>query len=227
MKNNVFNVDLLTQILSKFNIRVQKLSFYIEAFTHPTYANENNKKYNYERLEFLGDAAISWIITNYLYSKTSKNEGIMSTIKAKLVSGANFTSIAKALGLDQLILVGNGLMKDGISDKVLENIFESFIGAICQDSGIKKARNVIDKMIIEPFEKGAISTHKPYKTIIQEALGRTEKNDIKYVPLNGNNHIPRKVYLIFNNNIYGYGEGKSLHEAEENAAFDAYKKLSQ
>lgn len=226
-KNNEFNVDLLKQILNKYNIRIQKLSIYIEAFTHSTFANENNKKYNYERLEFLGDAAISWIITNYLFSYSKKNEGIMSTIKAKLVSGQNFALIAKKIQLDKLILVGQGIHKDGITDKVLENVFEAFIGAICQDSGIKKASNLVYDLIITPFIKGEIFVGKPYKTLIQEALGRTEKNDIKYVAINNNNDIPRKVKLYFNNNMYGYGEGRSLHEAEENAARDAYLKLSK
>ncbi len=226
-KNNDFNVLLLQEILFNYDIRIQKLSIYIEAFTHSTYANENNKKYNYERLEFLGDSAISWIITNYLFSKTNKNEGLMSTIKSKLVSGTNFALIAKKLNLEKLILVGHGMKKDGITDKVLENVFESLVGAICQDSGIKKASKFIYQLIILPFEKGEISVEKPYKTLIQEALGRTEKNDIKYIHLNSNNEFPRKVNLVFNNNIYGYGEGKTLHEAEENAAHDAYKKLSK
>lgn len=226
-KINDFNIKLLEEILNKYNIRIQKLSIYIEAFTHSTYANENKKKYNYERLEFLGDSAISWIVTNYLFSHTKNNEGVMSTIKAKLVSGINFSKIAKSLHFDKLILVGQGIQKEGISDKVLENVFESFIGAVCQDSGIKKASLLINDLIIKPYKNGEISVEKPYKTLIQEALGRTEKNEIKYIPLNSNNIVPRKVKLVFNSNIYGYGEGKSLHEAEENAAKDAYMKLSK
>lgn len=59
MINKNLNIKLLESILKTYNIRIQKISNYIEAFTHPTYANENNLKYNYERFEFLGDAAIS------------------------------------------------------------------------------------------------------------------------------------------------------------------------
>ncbi|MBU3830561.1 MAG: ribonuclease III [Candidatus Ureaplasma intestinipullorum] len=227
MINKNLNIKLLESILKTYNIRIQKISNYIEAFTHPTYANENNLKYNYERFEFLGDAAISWIITNYLFSYTKNSEGLMSTIKAKLVSGTNFTNISRKIGLDKLLLVGHGMIKDGITDKVLENVFEAFIGAIAQDSGIKKASNVVYDLIITPFLKGDIFVGKPYKTLIQEALGRTEKNDIKYIPMNSKNDKPRKVKLVFNNNVYGYGIGKTLHEAEEAAAHDAYKKLSK
>ena len=128
-KNNDFNVLLLQEILFNYDIRIQKLSIYIEAFTHSTYANENNKKYNYERLEFLGDSAISWIITNYLFSKTNKNEGLMSTIKSKLVSGTNFASIAKKLNLEKLILVGHGMKKDGITEYIgeIDKVYNKYI----------------------------------------------------------------------------------------------------
>lgn len=148
----------------------------------------------------------------------------MSIKKAKLVSGSTFATAAKKLKLDQVILVGKGLIGK-ISDKVLENVFEAFVGAVANDAGIKKARLIVDEYIILPYLHGEIRTDKPYKTLIQEALMRSENNDIRYIQLNKKNEEPRKVKLVFEGNTYGVGSGHTLRDAEEAAAKDAYQKL--
>lgn len=217
-------IQHLQKLLKDFDINPKNLNLYIEALTHTSYANEHNLRYNYEKLEFLGDAAIAWVISNYLYSLRNLSAGEKSIKKAKLVSGKNFVNIANQIHLADLVLVGKGL-ENNVPNKVLEDCFEAFMGAIAQDQGIKKLSQILQKYIIEPYEAGLIDTDKPYKTLIQEALMRTEKKDIKYIPLNAFNETPRIVELVFDNQVYGTGSGKSLREAEENAAYDAYTKL--
>ena len=218
------NHDILEEIFKRFKINPRNYSKYVEALTHSSYAHEHNLNYNYERFEFIGDSAISWIISNFLFNQLQLSEGDMSIKKAKLVSGTTFTAAAKKIRLDEVLLVGRGLINK-ITDKVLENAFEAFIGAVANDCGIKKASVIINELIIEPYLEGEISTDKAYKTLIQEALMRTENNDIKYIQLNDKNEEPRRVKLVFQGNTYGIGVGHTLKEAEENAAKDAYEKL--
>lgn len=223
MKNNSEWIKKLNDVLNKFKIIPKNYSKYIQALTHSSYSHENNLNYNYERFEFIGDAAISWIISNFLFSNKTLNEGDMSIKKAKLVSGATLTQAAKKINIDELILVGKGLEK--ISDKILENVFEAFIGVVANDVGIKKAATIIEYCIIEPYLNGLIQTEKPYKTLIQEALMRSSNKEIKYVPISISEKDIKKVKLIFDGDTYGVGFGKTLRIAEEEAAKDAYSKL--
>lgn len=216
--------DILEEIFKQFKICPKNYSKYIEALTHSSYTHEHNLTYNYERFEFIGDSAISWIVSNFLFNQSQLSEGDMSIKKAKLVSGATFAAAAKKLKLDQVILVGKGLIGK-VSDKVLENVFEAFVGAVANDAGIKKARLIVDEYIILPYLHGEIRTDKPYKTLIQEALMRSENNDIRYIQLNKKNEEPRRVKLVFEGNTYGIGSGHTLRDAEEAAAKDAYQKL--
>lgn len=229
-KNNLISSTKLNKIFKLFRIVPKNYSCYLHALTHSSYAHENNLNYDYERYEFIGDAAISWIISNFLFGQKELDEGSMSIKKARLISGKTLALAAKKISLDQMILVGKGLEK--ISDKILENTFEAFIGAVVHDVGIKKAASIVDYCIIQPYMKGEITADKPYKTLIQEALMRSYNKEIKYVRQNVNqprshNQQPNGVLvnLIFDNQVYGVGSGATLKEAEESAAKDAYSKL--
>lgn len=224
--SEVNNKEKLNQIFEKYRINPKEYSRYVSALTHSSYSHEHHLNYDYERYEFLGDSAISWIITNFLFNKHDLSEGQMSIIKAKLVCTKTFAQASKELGLDCIVKLGNGMMDKPISEKVLENLFEAFIGAVARDVGIKKAAMIVEEVIIKPYLEGKIIADKPYKTLIQECLMRSEKNDIKYIALNSKNELPRKVELRFEGDIYGYGEGNNIKEAEENAAKDAYHKLA-
>lgn len=146
----------------------------------------------------------------------------MSIKKAKLVSGETLAHAAKMIGLDEVIITGKGLEK--ISDKILENSFEAFVGAVARDLGIKKAYSIVNYCIIEPYLHGEINVDKPYKTLIQEALMRSYNKEIKYVSVNSQTNL-RKVNLVFDGMTYGTGEAPTLRQAEELAAKDAYSRL--
>lgn len=217
-------IEKLNKVLLQFKIIPKNYSKYVQALTHPSYSHENNLRYNYQRFEFIGDAAISWIISNFLFSDKSLSEGEMSIKKAKLVSGSTLSIAAKKIKLDELVFVGKGLEK--LSAKILEDFFESFIGVIANDVGIKKAAKVVQYCVIDPYLNGEINTNKPYKTMIQEALMRNSTNGIKYTNLSSHKSKVKKVALIFDGIIYGVGQGETLRLAEENAAKNAYSKLS-
>lgn len=220
--NNDLWLEKINNIFKLFNIIPKNYSTYVKALTHSSYAYENDLNYDYERYEFIGDSAISWIISNFLFSDDSLSEGSMSIKKAKLVSGETLANAAKIIKLDDVIIVGKGLEK--ISDKILENSFEAFIGAIARDLGIKKAYKVVDYCIIKPYLKGQINVDKPYKTLIQEALMRSYNKEIKYVSIKTQKNL-KKVNLVFDGIVYGRGEASTLKQAEELAAKDAYSRL--
>ena len=216
-------VKNLDNIFQFFGIVPKNYNDFVEALTHSSYSHENNLNYNYERYEFIGDAAISWIISNFLFSSNHLDEGEMSIKKAKLISGKILTEAAKKIGLPQLVIFGKGL--ESVSDKILENIFEAFVGVVTKQLGIKKAKIIIDYCIINPYLRGLIDTDKPYKTLIQEALMRSSSNEIKYIPVECNLNNFKKVKLVFDGIIYGVGVAKTIKLAEELAAKEAYSKL--
>lgn len=220
--NNDIWLEKINKIFKLFKIVPKNYSTYIKALTHSSYAYENNLNYDYERYEFIGDSAISWIISNFLFSNDTLSEGSMSIKKAKLVSGETLAHAAKMIGLDEVIITGKGLEK--ISDKILENSFEAFVGAVARDLGIKKAYSIVNYCIIEPYLHGEINVDKPYKTLIQEALMRSYNKEIKYVSVNSQTNL-RKVNLVFDGMTYGTGEAPTLRQAEELAAKDAYSRL--
>ena len=140
----------------------------------------------------------------------------MSDLKIKIVKGENLAKIAKENRFDKLLLVGNGIKKDGVADSIFENTFEAFIGAVSIDTNINVARELVEKMLKQSLNSKPI---KPYKTIIQELF----KAEVKYKHISTNTD-KKCAKLIFNNITYGVGYGSKIKEAEENAAKDALKK---
>ena len=117
----------------------KNLSIYKEALTHKSYANENNLNYNYERLEFLGDAAIDWVITNFLFNKEKHlDEGTLSLTRSNLVKKETLSKCCQEIHLDEFILLGKGAQNNASNISIYEDVFESFIGAVARDQGIKQ-----------------------------------------------------------------------------------------
>lgn len=230
----------LLKFLNKHNIQPKTLSHYVEALTHKSYANENNSKRNYERLEFFGDAAIHWILTNFVFRYEYKNENLnsqnsslseaeMTQVRANLEEGKMLSKAAVCLGLDKFILIGNGL-KDDINarmEKIYEDVFEAFVGAIIYDQGIKKAERFLEENLIKYFLNGEITFSKDPKTLFQELVqAKSAKKEIKYV-LNEQNKEAKEIHLYWNDLKYGIGVANNRKEAEILAAKDALSKITK
>lgn len=227
------NVKLLEEILKPFNIRIKQLSYYVEALTHPSYAHQHNLKQNYQRLEFLGDSVISYIISNFLYRHNDNlNEGLMSQIKIYMERSESLANYAIKLQIDKLIMMGNGLKK--VTNKILEDIFEAFIGAVYLDQGVDKVIKIFQFLVFDEFDIKKYQNIKSYKCQFQEYI---DANEFKqYKKTNNENKIVYKQSLIngiwhaklyFKQNLYGIGSGVKKVEAEENAAKDAINKLGK
>ncbi len=219
----------LNEILKKFKISPKSYSIYLEAFTHQSYAYANNLKYNYEKLEFLGDATIAWVTSNYIYEEY-QTEGVMSQIKANLVSGSSLAKIAKdELGFRQVILIGGGL--EEVTDKIYEDVFEAFIGAVYKDQGFVKVKSIIEEVLLSKLTNDINKNYenKCSKSMLQEYLMKNEKcasGAIQYVYDQNEQTEVWTAKVLLNSIVYGCGSGIRKKEAAENAAKDAISKLA-
>lgn len=229
MNQKIWTNNLL-EILKKYNINNPKsIAIYQEALTHKSYANEKFLKFNQQRLEFLGDSAIGWIVSNYLYNLRQKiNEGEMTRAKAGMVTEKTLAKVCKEIGLDKLIYIGNGMKTENLSNKILEDSFEAFIGAIVCDQGIKKVVNLINQTLIYYYENDLVNSEKDPKTkfqeIIQSKSGSTD--EIYYKNSSKDKDNDKIIELYYNGVLYGKGRASTVKEAEQKAASAALEKNS-
>lgn len=210
--------------LNKFNIKFKDKYLLDTAFTHSSYANEHPKYPDYERLEYLGDAVLELVISEYFYLNTDLKEGEMTKHRAMYVCEKALATYAHKIQIVKYIKVGVG-QKNKITDAIIADVFEAVIGAIFLDQGIEVVKNYIRKIII-PYIKKGINFNKDYKTLLQE-LVQTDKKSLEYVVIKEKGYAHDKTFEVvvkIGNIIYGKGIGKSKKEAEQKAAFDAYIK---
>ena len=206
----------------------------IEAFTHKSFVNETDKRKSHnQRLEFLGDSVLSLVITEYLFNNfTNCNEGILSKLKASLISEKTLSELSSKLNLGKFIQLGRGEEQSGgrIRNKLLEDLFESIVGAVYLDGGLTKAKSVILYIYKEKLETLSYETsYKDYKTIFQEIVQKKYKvlpiynssvineNDVK------NRLFHSEIYV--NDKLVSKGSGENKKSAEINAAKKAIDKI--
>lgn len=214
------------KFLEKFNIKMKNEDLIITALTHTSYSNEHNVP-SYERLEFLGDAVLQIIMSDYLYNNTNLKEGEMSKKRSSYVCEQALAEYAKVWGYIPYIRVGNG-QKDNINDTIVADIFEGLLGAIYLDQGIDKCREIINELVI-PYVKMNTKFLKDYKSALQE-LVQTEKKSLEYVLVKEEGPSHDKFFtveVIVDNIVFGRGSGHSKKEAEQQAAKDAYNKRAR
>ena len=207
-----------------------------EALTHSSYANELRAKKRVaicnERLEFLGDAVLSSIVSEYLYLKyTDLPEGELTQRRKAVVQSSALAAYARKIDLGRYLYLGNGEEKGGGRERqsTLENAFEALVAAIYIDSGAEGKENV--KKFVLPFIVNVLNenynsiTTDP-KTELQQLIQQTEGDYLEYVTVGESGPDHNKVFRVearMNNNIIGKGEGRSKREAEQNAAMEALK----
>ncbi len=196
------------------------------AFTHSSYANENHTE-SYERLEFLGDAVLEVITSEYFYLNTDLKEGDMTKVRASFVCENALATYAKEIGLNKYILVGHGQLGN-INDTIIADVFESVLGAIYLDQGFLKAKEYCNKIIL-PFIESGKHFLSDYKSALQEMV-QTDKESLNYVLIEEKGPAHDKTFtvnVVIDNIVFGTGTGKSKKEAEQRAAYDAYNKRAR
>ncbi|MFH1582531.1 MAG: ribonuclease III [bacterium] len=218
----------------KLGIKFKKKDLLAQAFCHRSYLNENPdcKLDNNERLEFLGDAVIELIVTEFLFKKyLDKPEGELTSWRASLVNAKKLLEMASKLGFNDYLLLSKGEAKEmgKARQYILANTFESFVGAAYLDKGYKVCEQFIKKHLLselpEIIEKGL---YRDSKSFFQEkAQGKTGITPIyKILRESGPDHAKHFTVGVFlDKKLIAEGSGSSKQEAEESAAKKAlYKK---
>lgn len=215
------------EILDKIGIIPNKEKLYITAFTHTSYANENNCD-SYERLEYLGDAVLEVIMSEYLYKNTEYEEGVMTKTRAKYVCEDALYEYSLKLGLNNYLRLGHGEEENGgrLRKAIVADIFEAFTGAIFLDQGFEKAKKFIYDNVIPMIENHEVNFDNDYKSILQELI-QTDKRSLEYIVVDETGPAHNKTFKVMvkvDDIVYGTGIAHSKKEAEQQAAKDALKK---
>lgn len=193
------------------------------ATTHSSLSNEIGGE-NYERLEFLGDAVIELVVSDSIYNLTFLDSGLLSKLRASLVSTSNFSRISSELNLDRELLKSRSLST--LSEKTKADMLESIIGAVYLDGGIAEAKKIIDKYIIVDTQniKNHLQNCIDFKTKFQEEMQKLKKN-FKYSVINETGLDHNKTFtvqLTIEDDVVATASGKSIHLAEEKCAKEYY-----
>jgi len=211
----------------KLNLKFKNKDLLIQAFCHRSYLNENPNFYleNNERLEFLGDAILELIVTEYLYQKyPKKSEGELTNWRAALVNAKMLSRVAKALGFNDFLLLSRGEAKElgKARQYILANTHEAFIGSLYLDQGYSACQKFIKKYLIKELlhiiEAGLFKDAKShFQEEAQERVGITPT--YKVLEEWGPDHAKHFIIGCFlNKELVAKGEGSSKQEAEETAA---------
>jgi ribonuclease-3 len=215
---------------NKLNIKFNNKDFLIQAFVHRSFLNENPDFYlpHNERLEFLGDAVLELVVTEYLYQNyPQKSEGELTNWRSALVNSKELAKIARNLGFNDFLLLSKGEAKETGKARqyILANTFEAFIGAIYLDQGYQVCQEFIKKHLIkelpEIIEKGL---YKDAKSRFQEEAQERLKITPTYKILEewGPDHAKHFIAGVFlGKQLIAKGQGSSKQEAEEEAAKNA------
>jgi ribonuclease-3 len=221
------------ELEKKIGIKFKNYDLLRTAFVHRSYLNEHrdSKMDHNERLEFLGDAVLELVVTEYLYSNFPNPEGELTNWRSALVKGEMLAKIAKELKVGELLFLSHGEEKSGGREKdyLLANTFESLIGAIYLEFGYKKAKKFIEKFLLVHLEgilkTGAhIDAKSKLQEIAQEKVGVTPVYKVQHEE--GPDH--EKMFTtgaFIGDRIVGKGKGGSKQIAEQKAAEDALKRL--
>ncbi len=218
------------ELLKKFGIKPNNPNLYETAFSHTSYSNENGVK-SYERLEFLGDAVLELLMSDYLYKINKYNEGEMTKIRAHYVcETANYEYSVK-LGLNKYLKLGKGEEENGgrYRKAIVSDIFESFLGALYLDQGFAKVKEFFENNIVPIIENHEVDFFDDYKSALQEFVQTGKKSlEYKLVKETGPSHNKNfTVEVIIDGIVYGMGKSHSKKSAEQEAAKDALKKAQK
>lgn len=216
----------------KLGFEFKDIQILVTALTHRSYVNEHKKSVSHhnERLEFLGDAVLELVVTDYLFRNYSEPEGILTSWRAALVRTESIGEAGERLNYEPLIRMSKG-EKNGTRRarrQILANAFEAVIGAVYLERGYDEAAKFIHKYIISKLDdilnKGSWRDPKSY---LQEVIQRLDNNTPRYLVLEevGPDHDKTFTLGVYSGDkLIGKGVGPSKHAAQQEAARAALQK---
>ena len=203
------------------------------ALTHRSHAFENDLPANNERLEFLGDAVLGVVVTDMAFREFPElPEGELAKLRAAIVNMGALADIARDLGIGRYVLLGKGEEMSGGRDKssILADALEALLGAVYLDRGLDAARKLIQRVFrprMIAYVRG--EGERDYKTILQEMASAEARSVPEYrIRERGPDHEKEFTATVFlAGKEWGSGIGRSKKEAEQQAAHEAYLRLSE
>lgn len=221
---------VVEEVEKRIGIVFQDKRLLLQALTHRSYLNENRvwPVGHNERFEFLGDAVLELIVTEFLFMKyPNKPEGDMTNYRAALVCMETNAKSARILGLDTLILMSRGEAKDlgRARDVILADAFEALIGALYLDQGIGAVEQLVARTALsDPYNTIAERLRGSNKNRLQELAQADVKITPHYTTLEESGPEHSKHFVVgvfFGSTMIAKGDGQSKKRAEENAAGNA------
>lgn len=215
------------ELLKKLGIETKHPEIYETALTHTSYANEHRVE-SYERLEYLGDAVLELIMSEYLYKNTNEVEGVMTKLRSHYVCENALYEYSRLLGYNEYLRLGHGEEESGgkYRKAIVADIFESMLGAMYLDQGLDFVKKFMDQHIIPVMKSDSLNFFDDYKSKLQE-LVQTDKKSLDYELVSESGPAHQKEFTVvvkIDHVIYGTGTARSKKEAEQEAARDAINK---
>lgn len=225
------NFNLIMTAIDKLEKIFKDKDLLNQALTHKSWVNEHpNQRGTNERLEFLGDAILEFIISKELYDKfPDKEEGYLTALRANIVNTVNLANVAKRLSIGSSIHLSKGEEETGgrENSSLLADTTEAIIGALFLDQGIEKTKDFIITNLLNDLPDKIKSPLKDAKSRFQEYIQSQNMPTPRYLVVSESGPDHNKnfiVKVVVNEKNWGKGEGKSKSEAEQEAAKKALKK---
>lgn len=217
----------MSQLEQKIGYQFRDRSLLKQALTHSSYANEQkiNKTGDYERLEFLGDAVLELVSSDFLFKEhPDLPEGQLTRKRSSMVCEPALAFCAKEISLEQYILLGKGEEATGgrTRDSIISDVMEATIGAIYLDSGIEEAKKFIHRFVLSDLENKVLFYDA--KTILQEFVQRDNQGVLRYELRKEEGPEHAKIFTVeayIGDVMVGCGKGHSKKSAEQQAAYVA------
>ncbi|NLK74896.1 MAG: ribonuclease III [Clostridiales bacterium] len=232
MRPNKKTEELLLTLERKIQYQFSDISLLFRALTHSSYANEMrlSKDKNNERLEFLGDAVLELVTSEYVFKKHQNlSEGELTKMRASIVCEQTLSACARDLSIGKFLFLGKGEDATGgrERDSILSDAMEAIIGAIYLDGGFTNAKEFIRNFILSDLDNKELFFDS--KTILQEIIqNESNKHKIKYKLISEDGPDHNKTFTIavyVDNEEIGCGVGRTKKAAEQEAANQAIRKL--
>ncbi len=219
-----YGLELLEE---RIGYRFQNIALLKQAITHSSFTNEQkiNKLKDYERLEFLGDAVLELVSSEFLFCEyEGKREGELTKMRASMVCEPSLAFCARDLELGEFLLLGKGEENTGgrKRDSITSDAMEAVIGAIYLDGGMEKAKEFIYRFILSDLEEKQLFYDS--KTNLQELIQGKLKKEFHYELLAETGPEHDKVFfveVVMEGETIGKGQGRTKKTAEQEAAYEA------
>lgn len=223
--------EALRELQDKIGYHFKDESLLKQALTHSSFANEQkiNKLNNYERLEFLGDAVLELVSSEFLFNENKDMpEGQLTRLRASMVCEPALAYCARDIELGSYILLGKGEEATGgrKRDSITSDVMEAVIGAIFLDGGIENAKEFINHFVLSDLENKILFLDS--KTLLQEEIQKKNTAQLRYelVGETGPDHDKQfSVEAYLDDKLIGSGVGRTKKAAEQQAAYEALMKL--